>query len=38
MIETENNEVVDNKASAETIDVKEEVKEVLPKIDKLGRA
>ena len=38
MIETENNEVIENKVSAETIDVKEEVKEVLPKIDKLGRA
>ena len=38
MIETENNEVIDDKVSAETIDVKEEVKEVLPKIDKLGRS
>ena len=38
MIETENNEVIDDKVSVETIDVKEEVKEVLPKIDKLGRA
>jgi len=38
MIETENNEVIENKVTAETIDVKEEVTEVLPKIDKLGRS
>ena len=34
MIETENSEVV----SVEKIEVQEEVKVVLPKIDKLGRA
>ena len=38
MIETEKSESVETKISAEKIEVQEEVKVVLPKIDKLGRA
>jgi small subunit ribosomal protein S9 len=38
MIETENNELIENKASIDAIEVQEEVKVVVPKIDKLGRA